>query len=291
MIDAHFDPTRSRGAAISGVYQFDTGQRLRLLGLPSKEELGNTGDLVGGIEEPSVSVHFCYEGDTEVTDTAAFQPEGEPEAWYVDVPDDYLMRSEPVHLYVYVYYGDVEIEVTDEETGETRTDTVARASTMYEGVFTPIARPALRGTVTVEIQNAWEALQSKIDDAQALAQAAAENAEKGRQAAQAVVDVVLRRAGEADDAAKEVKAAQDQMTEVGDEFKYAQVTVESLPPETKYATAKLIDEGNVRRFLLGIPRGADGADGARGEKGPADVSIIFDAMTDSLTITMADWEG
>ena len=38
MIDASFD-RHSRSAAVSGIYQYDTGQRMRLRGLPSPEEL------------------------------------------------------------------------------------------------------------------------------------------------------------------------------------------------------------------------------------------------------------
>ena len=36
MIDAIFD-RHSRSAAVSGIYQYDTGQRLRLRGLPSPD--------------------------------------------------------------------------------------------------------------------------------------------------------------------------------------------------------------------------------------------------------------
>jgi len=291
MIDAHFDPTRSRSAAISGVYQFDTGQRLRLLGLPSKAELGATGELSADTPEASVSVHFCYEGDIEVTDAAAFQLDSEPGAWYVDVPNEYLTKSEPVHLYVYVYYGDIEIEVVDEETGDTTTETIARASTMYEGSFTPIARPAMRGTVTPEIEKAWESLKGTIDDAHADMDYQIKRAEDAEKAALAVVDVTLTRAQEAAQAAQETEDAKKWLDEVGSEYRYARVTTESLPPETKNATVQLIDEGNVRRFHFGIPRGADGKDGAKGEKGPVDVSIIFDADTRSMTIETADWEG
>ena len=39
MIEASFEQGRGRSAAVSGAYQYDTGQRIRMHGLPGPEEL------------------------------------------------------------------------------------------------------------------------------------------------------------------------------------------------------------------------------------------------------------
>lgn len=56
MIDAIFD-RHSRSAAVSGVYQYDTGQRLRLRGLPSPDEMLERDTLLSG-EEVTVQAQF-----------------------------------------------------------------------------------------------------------------------------------------------------------------------------------------------------------------------------------------
>ena len=39
MIEANFESRTHKNAAIAGVYQYDTGQRLRMRGLPTPDEL------------------------------------------------------------------------------------------------------------------------------------------------------------------------------------------------------------------------------------------------------------
>ena len=48
MIEASFEQGRGRSAAVSGAYQYDTGQRLRLRGLPSPSELLERDALLSG---------------------------------------------------------------------------------------------------------------------------------------------------------------------------------------------------------------------------------------------------
>ena len=120
MINASFDKL-SKQAAIDGVYQYDTGQRLRLSGLPSPEELSEEDDFLSG-DLAAVQVHFGYLGDTQAEMRLAEWNE-ERKVWTVDLPDEYLTRSEQVNVYVYVSHGATENE--------------SRNRTMYTGVFTP----------------------------------------------------------------------------------------------------------------------------------------------------------
>lgn len=63
MIDASFD-RHSRSAAVSGIYQYDTGQRMRLRGLPSPEELLERDTMLSG-DAVTVQAQFGYEGDSQ----------------------------------------------------------------------------------------------------------------------------------------------------------------------------------------------------------------------------------
>ena len=46
MIEASFEQGRGRSAAVSGAYQYDTGQRLRMYGLPGPDELAQRDELL-----------------------------------------------------------------------------------------------------------------------------------------------------------------------------------------------------------------------------------------------------
>ena len=146
MIDASFD-RHSRSAAVSGIYQYDTGQRMRLRGLPSPEELLEKDALLSG-DAVTVQAQFAYEGDSQTEPRLAAWDE-DMQAWLVDIPDAYLTRSETVRVFVEVYYG-------ADENG-------ARTKTMYEGVFKPISRPASLGTATDDQLAAWETLAAEVD--------------------------------------------------------------------------------------------------------------------------------
>ena len=64
MLEASFDPRVSRSAAIHGADQYDTGQRLRLCGLPGPDELSEADGLLG-LSVAAVQVHFGYDGDAQ----------------------------------------------------------------------------------------------------------------------------------------------------------------------------------------------------------------------------------
>ena len=53
MLEANFSPETSRGASVTGAVQYDSGQRLRLRGLPTPQELAVEDELLSG---DSVSV-------------------------------------------------------------------------------------------------------------------------------------------------------------------------------------------------------------------------------------------
>ena len=101
MIEASFGT--SREAAIDGVYQYDTGQRLRLSGLPSPDELAEMDDLLSG-DLVALQVHFSYLGDTQ-TEMRLARWDDDRWVWVVEIPEQYMTRHEEVHVYVYVSYG------------------------------------------------------------------------------------------------------------------------------------------------------------------------------------------
>lgn len=158
MMEASFD--RMRSAAISSAYQYDTGQRLRLHGLPSPQELAGRDDFLSG-DLVSVQAHYSYAGESQ-TEARIAVWDGEARVWTAAVPDAYLLRNEDVHVYVYVGYG--------------QTEESMRAKTMYEAVFRPIARPAPGTSVTPDQTNAWDALVQEVNLAITSANTAASNA-------------------------------------------------------------------------------------------------------------------
>lgn len=190
MIEASFDRT-GRGAAISGVYQYDTGQRLVMHGLPTPEELGERDDLLSG-ELPTVQAQFSYIGDSQAQSCLAVWDEWRG-VWVAPIPDEYLTRHDDVAVHVNVYYG-------ADESG-------SRSQTMYEGVFRPISRPAPNNTVSddqleqwsekeVELTLAKTGAETAVTNAAEKAGAAMNAADAARKAAQASQDAKLR----ADDA-------------------------------------------------------------------------------------------
>lgn len=147
MIEASYAPSKTNTASISGAFQYDTGQRLRLRGLPTPWELAEKDDFVSG-DVVTVQVQFAYEGDSQTESRLAVYEEDE-DAWLVAVPDVYLQRSYPVGFFVYVSYG---------ADGET-----ARSKTMYTGTFRPTSRPAPGDQVTPDQINAWDALVAEVN--------------------------------------------------------------------------------------------------------------------------------
>lgn len=145
---------------VAGAYQYDTGQRLRLRGLPAPDELAEKDDFVSG-DVVTVQVQFAYEGDSQTESRLAVYEEDE-DAWLVTVPDVYLQRSYPVGFFVYVGYG---------ADGE-----VARSKTMYTGTFKPTGRPSPGDQVTPEQINAWDALVQEVNLAISATNTATSNA-------------------------------------------------------------------------------------------------------------------
>ena len=274
MIDASFD-RMSRSAAISGVYQYDTGQRLRFSGLPSPEEFAEMDDLVSG-STVAVQVHYSYAGDSQ-SEMRLAQWNDARGMWMADIPDEYLTRNEPVYVHVYVYYGTVEPDVMMFDLGSAAE---TRAQTMYEGVFTPKSRPAPFGSVTDEQFEAWteyaEEVSLVIADAEASV-TAAQNAATGALAAAQTADDA---AEEAYDAAAAAKAAADDLTDAGESIARASHSVIDLSPGE---TPTVVYAKMWNSVSLGIPAGQKGAAGDTGADGPTDIEIAF---TDgSLTIT------
>lgn len=262
MIEASFEQGRGRSAAVSGAYQYDTGQRLRLRGLPSPDEMLERDALLSG-EEATVQAQFAYEGDSQ-TEPRLAAWDDELLAWLVDIPDAYLTRSETVRVYVEVYYG-------ADENG-------ARTKTMYEGVFKPISRPASLGTVTDDQLEAWSQLAAEVDLVLSTAGPAQQNAVSQAESAIAAAGAAQASADNAREAAQEAQAAEDALSAMEKALGGITVQTQTLPPGSA-ATAEL--SGNV--LTLGIPRGADGAKGETGDTGPADITLSFSGGV--LTIT------
>ena len=63
MLEASFD-ARSRNASISGAYQYDTGQRIRIRGLPSPDELLEADELLSG-KSVTVQAQYGYDSDSQ----------------------------------------------------------------------------------------------------------------------------------------------------------------------------------------------------------------------------------
>lgn len=64
MIEASFEQATHKSAAIGGIYQYDTGQRLRMHGLPTPEELAEMDDFLVG-DAVTVQAQYGYIGDSQ----------------------------------------------------------------------------------------------------------------------------------------------------------------------------------------------------------------------------------
>ena len=261
MIDASFD-RNSRSAAVSGVYQYDTGQRLRLRGLPSPDEMLERDTMLSG-DAVTVQAQFAYEGDSQ-TEPRLAAWDDDLQAWLVDIPDAYLTRSETVRVFVEVYYG-------ADENG-------ARTKTMYEGVFKPISRPASNDTATEDQLSAWAALAAEVDLVLSTAGPAEQNAVSQAERAISAGDAAQTAADNARESAAGTQAATDALAAMAGTL--GGMTVRTVKLEAgSSATAAL--SGNV--LTLGIPKGATGAKGDTGNTGPADITLSF--ADGILTIT------
>ena len=263
MIEANFESKTHKNAAIAGVYQYDTGQRLRMRGLPTPDELAEMDDFLTG-DVATVQAQYGYAGDSQ-TETRIASYDEETGCWTADIPDVYLTRSSAVKVFVYVSYG--------------ATDGESRAKTCYEGSFTPISRPAPSTQVTPSQGNAWDALVteinltlSKINTAISEANAATEGAKTQTEATQ-----------------KAVQAANAQAQRLADMDIRAQAREYGSG-----STAQMADSGGKLVLTLGIERGKPGAKGDKGDKGdrgdkgdtgPAGVTFSLSGTTLTITTT------
>lgn len=266
MIEANFELRTHKSAAIAGIYQYDTGQRLRMRGLPTPDELAEMDDFLTG-DVATVQAQYGYAGDSQ-TETRIASYDEETGCWTADIPDVYLTRSSAVKVFVYVSYG--------------ATDGESRAKTCYEGSFTPISRPAPSTQVTPSQGNAWDALVteinltlSKINTAISEANAATEGAKTQTEATQ-----------------KAVQAANTQAQRLADMDIRAQAREYGSG-----STAQMADSGGKLVLTLGIERGKPGAKGDKGDKGekgdrgdkgdtgPAGVTFSLSGTTLTITTT------
>lgn len=249
MMEASFDAGRGALAAIGGAYQYDTGQRLRMHGLPGPKELAAADEFLSG-EAVAVQAQFGYLGD-EQSEPRLAQYDAQTGVWLVDVPDAYLTRQEAVNVYVYVMHG------ADE--------THSRAKTMYQGCFTPIGRPAPAATVTPDQLNAWDVLVEEVNQTIAKANTAAGGANAA--------------AAQATEAAQAAHTAANAANAAGSAWGNAQAQAQTLAPGSE-ATVSLGEEAGVKVITFGVPRGEKGE---KGDTGPAGVTFTLSGTTLYIT--------
>mgnify|MGYP006909847736 CR=1 FL=1 len=181
MIHARFDDRSHKSAAIAGIYQYDTGQRLKMHGLPSPQELAERDDFLSG-DAVTVQAQYGFVGDSQ-TETRMASYDEASGCWTADIPDIYLTQSSAVKVFVYVGYGAAE--------------GAGRSKTCYEGSFTPVSRPAPGTQVTPEQTNAWDALVAEVN----LTLAKMNTAVSGANAATETANVAASGANQAAEAA------------------------------------------------------------------------------------------
>lgn len=309
MIDAYFDTKADRQAAVSGVYQYDTGQRLRLRGLPSQREISGIDNYIDTIydgqgnvipEEERVAMveaHYSRLGDMQAETRLAVW-DIDNQLWTVDIPDEYLTIAEPVYVYVTVYHGeeilDGELKPSEEATpaaeDETDKEVRSRRRTVYEVVFTPIHRAAPSNVATDEQEQQWQNKQDDINEGLADAKTAEENAMRAAETAKKTIASLTEgttATEEAEEAARIAQTALDAIEAADKSWSEAEIIAVELAPGSN-ATATTRVEGDKRTITLGIPKGEQGDAGAKGATGPADVTIELDTRggTNALEIKM-----
>ena len=301
MIHASFDDKSHKSAAIAGIYQYDTGQRLKMHGLPSPRELAERDDFLSG-DAVTVQAQYGFVGDSQ-TETRMASYDEASGCWTADIPDIYLTRSSTVKVFVYVGYGAAE--------------GAGRSKTCYEGSFTPVSRPAPGTQVTPEQTNAWDALVAevnltlaKMNTAVSGANAAAETADTAAKAAdkaaggaESAAKTAGDAAGSASSAAEEAQKAAEaaEAAAAGAASQAAHVPSKDVQAATREygsggagcgSTASLTDDGEKKILSLGLERGMPGRDGAKGDKGEkgdkgdtGTAGVTFQLVGTVLTIT------
>ena len=303
MIHASFDDKSHKSAAIAGIYQYDTGQRLKMHGLPSPKELAEKDDFLSG-DVVTVQAQYGFIGDSQ-TETRLASYDEASGCWTADIPDIYLTRSSTVKVFVYVGYGAAE--------------GAGRSKTCYEGSFTPISRPAPGTQVTPGQANAWDELVAevnltlaKMNTATSGANAATENANVATSGANQAAEAANKAAGAANDAAgaantaagsansaaeaanQAAKAANTAAAGANTQAEHLQnMVVQAATREYgSGSTASLTDDGEKKILSLGLERGMPGRDGAKGDKGEkgekgdtGTAGVTFQLVGTVLTIT------
>ena len=303
MIHASFDDRSHKSAAIAGIYQYDTGQRLKMHGLPSPKELAEKDDFLSG-DVVTVQAQYGFIGDSQ-TETRLASYDEASGCWTADIPDIYLTRSSTVKVFVYVGYGAAE--------------GAGRSKTCYEGSFTPISRPAPGTQVTPGQANAWDELVAEVNltlakmntatsganaatetanVATSGANQAAEAANKAAEAASSAAGAANTAAGSANSAAEAAnqaaKAANTAAAGANTQAEHLQnMVVQAATREYgSGSTVSLTDDGVKKILLLGLERGMPGRDGEKGDKGEkgnkgdtGPAGVTFELVGTVLTIT------
>lgn len=246
MIEASFDGGRYREAAVSGAYQYDTGQRIRLYGLPSPDELSQMDDFLSG-DVVTVQAQFSFMGDSQ-TEMRLAEWDETQNVWTANVPDMYMQRCEDVHVYVYVSYGS--------------TEESSRAKTLYEAVFRPIGRPAPGTQVTPDQTNAWDELVAEVN----LTLATMNTAISGANAATARTNQAITDAQEATQSAQDAAEQIDGMS----------VEAQTLSHDSE-ATASVTDTSTGKHIVFGIPRGKPGVFTLNGKQPDESGAVVLTA--------------
>lgn len=262
MIEAYFDSQMGRKALITGAYQYDTGQRLRLSGLPSPDELAEMDDFLSG-DLVTVSVQYSRVGDTQGHTSLAIWDE-DRYVWLANIPDEYLSRHVQINVLVRTYYG---------SDGEQE-----RGKTMFEGSFVPISCAAPNNTVSDDQIEQWENLEQEVQLSLVPLETATTKATEAATDATTASAEADQSAKDADAAASNASAALAGLLSMGDELEGLSFQVEHLAAG---ASATATKSGST--ITLGIPKGANGAKGATGDTGPSD--LAFSMADGVLTIT------
>lgn len=282
MIHASFDDRSHKSAAIAGIYQYDTGQRLKMHGLPSPRELAERDDFLSG-DAVTVQAQYGFIGDSQTETRMASYDEGSG-CWTADIPDIYLTRSSTVKVFVYVGYGAAE--------------GAGRSKTCYEGSFTPVSRPAPGKQVTPEQTNAWDALVAEVNLTLAKMNTAVSGANAAAETAGTAAKAADKAAGSAESAAKTANQAAEaaNTAAAGANTQAAHLQNMVVQAETREygsgSTASLTDDGEKKVLSLGLERGMPGRDGAKGDKGEkgdkgdtGTAGVTFQLVGTVLTIT------
>ena len=273
MIEASFEQRNHKSAAIGGIYQYDTGQRLKMRGLPTPQELAEMDDFLIG-DTVMVQAQYGFVGDSQTETRLASFDEGTG-CWEADIPDVYLTKSSAVKVFVYVCYG--------------TTEEAARAKTCYEGSFTPISRPAPSTQVTPSQGNAWDALVTEINLTLSKMNTATSETNAATERADAATEAAKEATAQTIEAIAGAEAARDAANEQAEHLANMKITAVTRA-YGEGSTAELTDDGEKKVLTLGLERGERGETGPQGEKGEkgdtGPAGVTFELQGTVLYITL-----